>query len=257
MNTNLTGDFSKETITLKLAGNGIVRYHANEPKQIESKSIFIILNRQRVVGLSFGSIENDAAGKNIYLELIVPETIVPAEFFYFLTLEMDKAGYEMNVGYSMSVSPASMKKFQKYWRTILPLLQAFGLQLAKQTKRSAAKPRHKFDPKLVDQPFSIDYKGSQATVYWKKRNEFVIKKGATLVENAPLTKAGVIGFAGKFGLRLRDEHAAAIENSRLIEDVTLRSVNEVGTFLYFAGTNSWLQLKSPDNKTLHDLTVVK
>jgi len=43
----------------------------------------------------------------------------------------------------------------------------------------------------------------------------------------------------------------------LTADVKLRSVNEVGTFLYFAGTNSWLQLKSPEGKTLNELTVVK
>jgi hypothetical protein len=41
------------------------------------------------------------------------------------------------------------------------------------------------------------------------------------------------------------------------EEITLKSVNEVGLFLYFGGTNSWLQLQDPDGKTIHDWTVVQ
>jgi hypothetical protein len=40
------------------------------------------------------------------------------------------------------------------------------------------------------------------------------------------------------------------------EDVVLKSVNEVGHFLYYAGTNSWLVLKDKDGKTIDEWTVV-
>ena len=77
------------------------------------------------------------------------------------------------------------------------------------------------------------------------------------MDKAPLTKAGIVGFAGRFGMQLRQEHADSIEDNVLTKDVHLRSVNEVGTFLYFAGTNSWLKLISPEGKTLDELTIVK
>ncbi|GAQ02355.1 hypothetical protein NBRC111452_2198 [Companilactobacillus farciminis] len=94
-------------------------------------------------------------------------------------------------------------------------------------------------------------------MYWNSRNKLIVKKGAILVDKAPLTKAGVVGFAGRFGMQLRQEHSDVIQDNVLTEDINLRSVNEVGTFLYFAGTNSWLQLISPEGKTLDELTIVK
>ena len=33
------------------------------------------------------------------------------------------------------------------------------------------------EKELQDRPFYIDYQGSQATVYWQKRNEMRIEKG--------------------------------------------------------------------------------
>jgi len=255
MTTEISGNFSDNKITLQLNDLGIINYYFTKPKEIDEESIFIIMKDQQVIGMSYGSLDDLDDTEN-FIELVVPENIIPADFFYFLTLEMEQAGYEINVGYQMTISPESTKVYAKYWETIMPLLKAFGLQIVK-PKKVAAKPRHKFSASLADVPFSIDYMGSKATVYWIKRNEFVVKAGANLVAEAPLTKAGVIGFAGKFGLRLRDEHADAIKDNILTADVKLRSVNEVGTFLYFAGTNSWLQLKSPEGKTLNELTVVK
>ncbi|MFC6176969.1 hypothetical protein ACFQAV_08960 [Companilactobacillus huachuanensis] len=255
MTTKITGNFSDNKITLKLNDLGIINYYLTKPDEIDEESIFIIMKEQLVIGMSYGNLDNLDDTEN-FIELVVPENIIPADFFYFLTVEMEQAGYEINVGYKMTISPESAKVYANYWERIMPLLKAFGLQISK-PKKLAAKPRHKYSASLAEIPFSIDYMGSKATVYWTKRNELVIKAGANLVAEAPLTKSGVIGFAGKFGLRLRDEQAAQIENNILIADVKLRSVNEVGTFLYFAGTNSWLQLKSPEGKTLNELTVVK
>ncbi|WP_301452404.1 hypothetical protein [Bifidobacterium mongoliense] len=36
----------------------------------------------------------------------------------------------------------------------------------------------------------------------------------------------------------------------------LRSVNEVGLFLYYGRTNGWLVLRDGDGRTIHDWTVV-
>lgn len=254
MTTKFTGDFSDQKVSLQLNNLGTINYYFSKPKKVDEESVFIVMKDKKITGLSYGSLDN-MNNADEFIEIIVPENVIASDFFYFLTLEMDASGYQMNVGYQMTISKESIKVYQKYWQTIFPLLKSFGLEMVK--PKNPVKPRHKYSATLAEIPFSVNYKGSKATVYWVKRNEFVVKAGATLLEKAPLTKAGIIGFAGKFGLRLRDEHQAEIKNNVLVQDVHLRSVNEVGTFLYFAGTNSWLQLKSPDGKTLHELTVVK
>lgn len=255
MTTRFTGDFSDDKVTIQLGDNGQVICYMEKPAVVNEESAFFIIKDQELIGMSLGSVDNfDKATR--YLEIVMPENIIPTDFFYFLTKEMDQFGYNLAVDYNLKISQASIKVYQTYWDLISPLLAAFGLRFVA-PKKSHQKPRHKFLKSLVEVPFKVDYQGSQATVYWIKRNEFIIKAGAKLVEKAPLTKAGLIGFAGKFGLRLRQEHEKQIKDDTLLEDITLRSVNEVGTFLYFAGTNSWLQLKDPDGKTLDELTVIK
>lgn len=70
----------------------------------------------------------------------------------------------------------------------------------------------------------------------------------------PLNRDGSLGFAARFALRLREEHADAISGARTTEDIVLRSVNEVGHLLYFAGTNSWLVLRDDAGRTLDELS---
>lgn len=255
MTVEFSGDFSDQRINFNLKDLGEINYYKVQPTKVDEESIFIIIKDNLLAGISYGSLD-DWSDDSRFVEIVVPENVIAADFFYFLTKELDKAGYELNVGYEMTIAKESIEVYNEYLQKLLPLLNLCGVKLFK-AKKKTSKARHKYIKSLADVPFSINYKGSKATVYWVKRNEFIVKAGATLVENAPLTKAGVIGFAGKFGLRLREEHAEQIKNDTLIQDVKLRSVNEVGTFLYFAGTNSWLQLKSPEGKTLHELTVVK
>ena len=50
---------------------------------------------------------------------------------------------------------------------------------------------------MQDRPFYIDYQGSQATVYWQKRNEMRIEKGAKLAEEIPYNKDGSLGFSAR------------------------------------------------------------
>lgn len=255
MTTEFSGDFSDQRINFNLNNLGEVNYYKVQPTKVDEESIFIIIKDNLLAGVSYGSLE-DWSDDSRFVEIVVPENVIASDFFYFLTKELDKAGYEFNVGYELTIAKESIEVYNEYLQNILPLLNLCGVKLFK-AKKKPTKARHKYIKSLAEVPFSIDYKGSKATVYWVKRNEFIVKAGANLVGEAPLTKAGVIGFAGKFGLRLREEHADEIKNNVLIQDVKLRSVNEVGTFLYFAGTNSWFQLKSPEGKTLHELTVVK
>ena len=83
--------------------------------------------------------------------------------------------------------------------------------------------------------------------------------GAKMLAEAPLNADGSLGFSARFAKQLRAEHADALDpkTATTTKDIVLKSVNEVGLFLYFGGTNSWLVLKDPDGKTIHDWTVVQ
>ena len=127
--------------------------------------------------------------------------------------------------------------------------------MAEETK-TTSKPRHRWSKELADIDFFVDYEGAKATVRWIKRNEMLIKKGAKLRKETPLLKDGSLGFAAKFTLMLRQMHSTQIKDFVTTEDITLKSVNEVGNFLYFAGTNSWLVLKDKDGKSINDYSIV-
>lgn len=120
--------------------------------------------------------------------------------------------------------------------------------------RSAGKVRHRWRPELAELPLRVRHEGSEATVVWEARDRLRVLAGVTLRAEPPLNRDGSLGFAARFALRLREEHADAISGARTTEDIVLRSVNEVGHLLYFAGTNSWLVLRDDAGRTLDELS---
>ena len=72
----------------------------------------------------------------------------------------------------------------------------------------------------------------------------------------PLNKDGSLGFAAKMGTQLRTEYADAIQNHQTTTDIIFKSVNELGLFLYFGGTNSWLELLDNDGRSIDDWTKI-
>ncbi len=255
METAFTGKISSDRIMMDLNKWGVINYYSLIPTIFNHNSIVIVMNLGKLVEVGLGEKLTKINGTTC-IEVIIPKSLDTTDFLKYLVSEMKKGGYTLNIDPDLDIDPKLTGVYQDYLNTILPILNSFGFSLI-ESKKKSAKPRHKYLASLSEVPFTIDYLGSKATVYWIKRNQFVIKAGAILVDDPPLTKAGVVGFAGKFGLRLRQEQADKIKDNVLIEDVFLQSVNEIGTFLYFAGTNSWLQLKSPDGKTLNELTIVK
>lgn len=154
---------------------------------------------------------------------------------------------------SPTKQPTSDKAAQASAKTILLVLNRFGYQwqLANPRKK-AGKPRHKWSKELATMPFYLDYGGATATVFWQKRNEMLIQAGAQLQMEVPLNKDGSVGFSARFAQKLRSEHQTTIAGSQIKTDVILKSPNEVGLFLYFGGTNCWLQLKDESGRTLDD-----
>ncbi|MFT8359111.1 hypothetical protein [Bifidobacterium aquikefiri] len=133
-------------------------------------------------------------------------------------------------------------------------LDADSARVAK--PKSHAKARHRWSKEVSALDFHINHEGVQANVRWVARNQMLIRKGASMVANPPLNKDGSLGFSARFSEQLRLEHAGQFKDFVTTEDIIVRSVNEVGLFLYFGGTNSWLVLKDDEGKTIHDWTVV-
>ncbi|WP_125766942.1 hypothetical protein [Lapidilactobacillus wuchangensis] len=161
--------------------------------------------------------------------------------------------------------PANLEKqLVSYWQPFAQFL-AFMNQTPTSQPESAtgtkAKPAgkavHRWRAAVAKIDFQIDYQGCQATARWVKRNEMVLAPGATLLADPPLNKDGRLGFSARFGQQLRTEHQTEYKNFVTTAPITLKSVNEVGLFLYFGGTNSWLVLHDDQGKTIHDWTVVE
>ncbi|MDR2703539.1 MAG: hypothetical protein LBB58_04275 [Cellulomonadaceae bacterium] len=112
------------------------------------------------------------------------------------------------------------------------------------------KVAHRWSREVSEVDFHVDHDGAKATVTWPSRSGMVIKKGATLLADPPLLKDGSLGFSAKFGLQLREMNKDKISGNKTTADITVKSVNEVGHLLYFAGTNSWLVLKDAHGKTI-------
>lgn len=132
----------------------------------------------------------------------------------------------------------------------------FAAQAAPAVKKRPAKARHRFNKALVTRPFHVKRNGSEATVYWTAAKEMTIAAGAKLTPDQQLNKDGSLSYGTKYGEKLRADNAAAISDFTTTAAVKLRSVNEVGLFLYFGDTNGWLELVDDDGKTLDELTRV-
>ncbi|WP_302804881.1 hypothetical protein [Schleiferilactobacillus harbinensis] len=147
-----------------------------------------------------------------------------------------------------------------YFDLLIRLLTRLGIQSGQTVpapaKKKAAKARHRFDKALADRPFHVARHGSTATVYWTGRNEMTVKAGAVLAQEQLINRDGSLRYSTKYGEKLRADHAAAITDGQTIADIHLRSVNEVGLFLYFGDTNGWLELVDDGGHTLDALTKV-
>lgn len=85
----------------------------------------------------------------------------------------------------------------------------------------------------------------------------LLKAGAKLMPIAPLNKDGSVGFSAKMGEKLRLDYQDKIKDFVTTKDIVLKSVNEVGLLLYFAGTNSWLELLDSDGKSIDEWTKIE
>lgn len=125
------------------------------------------------------------------------------------------------------------------------------------TEKKGGKARHRWTKEMAAIEFFIDVDGAEATVVWQKRNEMLIKKGARMRKEPRLTAVGERGLEARFGDTLREEHADQFNDDFVTtEDIVLKSVNEVGLFLYYGGRNSWLAMVDLAGRTIDEWTRV-
>lgn len=154
--------------------------------------------------------------------------------------------------------PKNMSRTIKdYQKVLLDILRTFGYSLEATKVPTAAKAKtgktqYRWSKDISQMEFSVDFRGGKGQVVWQKRNQMLLKAGAVLLPVAPLNKDGSVGFAAKMGEKIRSEQSDKIKNFVTTEDIILKSVNEIGLFLYFAGTNSWLELLDKDGKSLYE-----
>ncbi|AEV95571.1 hypothetical protein [Pediococcus claussenii] len=233
MTKNLTisiGEKVEGAIFLVTKNRKLLEVTETMPNLLESETVVAIQDKKQLEKkyLIRGIIEK-AKESRVKLRSYKEEGVIPANFVNLVNQEVTQ---------------------------IITILNSFGYELFSK-KKVGAKASHRWSKEISEIPFFVDSYGSKATIYWKKRNEMLILSGAKLREDIPLNKDGSLGFAARLGEKLRADHESELKKLSTTVDITFKSVNEVGLFLYFGGTNGWLELKDKNNKTIDEYTIVK
>ena len=239
-------------MTASFGEKGLTLVFPDELGQLEVQDLAALVadNSQAVCYFKGPNLVMQKAKADRALVFSLPVDIEPIYFKKYLT--------------DQKVPSHQTKVLTAYLNKLTPYLDLLGYQFKAvqetpaEPAKSSGKAQYRFTKAIAEIPFYVDYDGAKAEVQWLKRNDMVIKKGAVLKHDMPLNQDGAVGFSQKFALTLRQEHADDIGSDFVTTaDIHLKSVNEVGHLLYFAGTNSWLILKDQAGQTLSSHAIVK
>ena len=239
-------------MTASFGEKGLTLVFPDELGQLEVQDLADLVadNSQAVCYFKGPNLVMQKAKADRALVFSLPVDIEPIYFKKYLT--------------DQKVPSHQTKVLTAYLNKLTPYLDLLGYQFkaVQETPaapaKSSGKAQYRFTKAIAEIPFYVDYDGAKAEVQWLKRNDMVIKKGAVLKQDMPLNQDGSVGFSQKFALTLRQEHGDVIGYDFVTTaDIHLKSVNEVGHLLYFAGTNSWLILKDQAGQTLSSHAIVK
>lgn len=260
--TRVSFNKTKTTVSIdSLETTIIFKATKSIPKTLSENSIYLFYLEKSLV---FIGDQHDIAKRNDITcdYLIEVQTTLDVDSIYLKRLLINIAienGIALPTIEKVTVPTNIEKTFSQLIEAISLILKTMGYPIEKIEKKKAkpAKARHKWTKEVSEKEFYIDTRDSIATVMWIKSNQMLIKKGATMMKEAPLNKDGSVGFSAKMGDKIRSENHDKFSDFITTEDIVLKSVNEVGLFLYFAGTNSWLEMIDKDGKTLNEWTVVE
>lgn len=228
------------------------------PKELHPESLYFLFNEKSLVFIGSQS-EVERLDTFSFTEVIEWHTQQEVDKQY---LERIFTNAALAAGIALDATPQPVpenvvKQTTELEQATIQIIEKMGYPLVPIVKKKrSVKARHKWTKAVSEVEFSIDTRESIATVMWIKRNQMLIKKGATMMKTAPLNKDGSVGLSAKMGQQLRSEHENQFKEFVTTEDIVLKSVNEVGLFLYFAGTNSWLEMVDASGKTLNEWTIV-
>lgn len=244
--------------------NKITIFHTPDQKvNIETSELYFLLQDNQLTAIGHSTIPTEKVTFNKIIKITSPWDIELGYLEQLFIRDAKENGVELaNIPEVETKIPVSSEKtISEYKDEILLILERFGYHLKpqeepKKAKTKPAKARHRWTKEVSQVEFFIDTRESKATALWHKRNEMLIRAGATMMAEPPLNKDGSLGFSAKMGQRIREDHKDKVKNFITTEDIILKSVNEVGLFLYFGGTNSWLELIDENGKTINEWTVV-
>jgi len=251
---------------IKFSNNqGVINISNTDSKEIivEQPTVYFLLKANMIVyiGKTNKKASHDDVDFNKIIMLTPPWEIEIEHLEQLFIDEAMKNGINLvNTAKEDIKIPANQKKIvANYKHEVLLVLENFGYNIqpkleVKETKAKPAKTQHRWSKEVSQIEFFVNSRESKATVIWQKRNEMLLKAGAKMMSTPPLNKDGSLGFAAKMGEKLRSDYADKVKDFVTTEDLVLKSVNEVGLFLYFGGTNSWLELIDADGKTIDEWT---
>ncbi|AOF49645.1 hypothetical protein AC806_09765 [Tetragenococcus halophilus] len=252
LNAELALDDKKAEITLTDFDSKVIIFYDKSGLNDINKGLFLIFKDKKFKTVQATPDLNNIPTADTVIQIIPPKTLDNDYLKQCLT----NIGKEKSLQELIETNEPSQAEMYDYLSKLLLLLEKFGFTFT-QKKRMPAKAQHRWKKTLSEIEFFVDDFHSQATVIWQKRNEFLIKKGAHLRPSYSLNKDGSVGLGARMGTQLRDEQKDKIQNFITTEDIILKSVNEVGLFLYFGGTNSWLVLKDNNGQTIDEWSKVK
>lgn len=229
---------------------------AENLKDLPKEALYLFTNQKKPTALHLEAKKSSSPFDQV-LALQQPWEFSKTDFATFLFQKLTENKLTLEKDFPDKKIPTNYwSSLEKNYQTLATVLKTFGFHLEK-PKVKPAKAQHRWNKAVSQIEFFVDYNDATGTVLWQKRNEMLLKAGAHLKEEPVLNKDGSIGFSARLTEKLRADHAAVIENFITTEDIILKSVNEVGIFLYYAGTNGWLVLKDASGKTIDEYTVVK
>jgi hypothetical protein len=253
---------TKTTITFHNNQGTITILNSDDPDLEKAHAaVYLFIKERTVVGIGKTFLK-DRIQKESFDKVMLITPPWEVEVDYLEQLLAAEANENIQEAADQAKIPANYEKaISEYKDQIVFVLAGFGYSFKSKEKNikekaKPAKARHKWTKEVSQIEFFIDTPESKATVLWIKRNEMLLKAGATMMAQPPLNKDGSLGFAAKMGQRIREDHQAQIKDFVTTEDILLKSVNEVGLFLYFGGTNTWLELVDASGKTLDEWTIV-
>lgn len=253
-----------KTVIQLMDNQGTIELLKENVVTLEKPVVYLLLKEKELIEI--GRIAEGNLDSALDFDRVV--TILPTwdiELDYVEQLLVEEAtanGIKLKEGRQAFKVPANaVKTVKPYVELITTILDTFGYSLmpkvdAKPAKKKPAKAQHRWNKEVSQIEFYVDSRESKATVMWQKRNEMLLKAGAKMKPEAELNKDGSVGFSAKMGEKIRSDHQDKIKNFTTTEDIILKSVNEVGLFLYFGGTNSWLELLDATGKSIDSYTVV-